>query len=378
MIVQTRHSAHLETLQQHLTKAVQPIAHSLDADSSALFGAFEQLANLGLLLPKTPEEFGGLGLDASAYQQFQSGVARYSGALAFLQTQHQSAASLLLSGENDYLAQQYLPQMATGKIGLGVGFSQLRRQPPTLTATPVNNGYLLSGEVPWVSGYGLFTEFVGAAVLPTGEAVFGLLPLTSQQLNGQQLNGQQLTGQQTTGQQTTGQLVVSQPMRLAGMNATNTVQVFLEDWILPAEKVVGRRAAGWIEERDRANPLSPLGLIFGCSQGALDVLTQSLERRGIKHGIAQQLQMKLAWQQTNAARVTALPPDAYPQKLALRGRAISLMNTCAQAAIVAASGAANAPDHPAQRIHQESLVFSVSGQTTDGAAATLDSLLSSL
>lgn len=358
MTVQTRYSTHSETLKHYLTGTVQPTAHSLDAEFSALFGAFEQLAKLGLLLPKTPKELGGLGLDTSAYQQFQSGIARYSGALAFLQTQHQSAASLLLSGENDSLAQQYLPKMATGEVCLGVGFSQLRRKPPTLTATPVSNGYLLSGEVPWVSGYGLFTEFVGAAVLPTGEAVFGLLPLTSQQTNGQ--------------------IAISQPMKLAGMNATNTVQVFLEDWVLPAEKVVGLRPAGWIEERDRANPLSPLGLIFGCSQGALDVLMQSLERRGMKHGIAQQLQMKLAWQQTNAARVTALPPDAYPQKLALRGRAISLMNTCAQAAIVAASGAANALDHPAQRIYKESLVFSVSGQTTDGAAATLDGLLSSL
>lgn len=371
MTVQTRHSAPLgkmlETLQHHLTQMVQPIAHSLDAESLALFGAFEQLASLGgggLLLPKTPKEFGGLGLDTSAYQQFQSVVARYSGALAFLQTQHQSAASLLLSGENEALARQYLPQMATGEMRLGVGFSQLRRRPPTLTATLVDNGYLLSGEVPWVSGFGLFTEFVGAAVLPTGEAVFGLLPLTYQSA--------------IASGQLTGQLVISQPMRLAGMNSTNTVQVFLEDWFLSAKKVLGRRPAGWLEERDRANPLSPLGLIFGCSQGALDVLIQSLKRRGMEHAIAQQLQMKLAWQQTNAARVTALPPDAYPQKLALRGRAISLMNTCAQAAIVSASGAANALDHPAQRIYKESLVLSVSGQTTDGAAATLDSLLSSL
>ena len=70
----------------------------------------------------------------------------------------------------------------------------------------------------------------------------------------------------------------------------------------------------------------------------------------------------------------ALPEEAFDQKMALRGRALALMNTCAQAAVVASSGAANVLSHPAQRIYKESLVFSVSGQTTAGAIATLNAL----
>ena len=351
-------------LEAYLKAVVQPIAHQIDTDSDALFESFRGLGRQGWLALKNPTDFGGLDLTGTEYQQFQSIVARYSGALAFLQTQHQSAASLLLSSENEALKQKYLPGMAVGDICLGVGFSQLRRRPAPLSAMAeppqkgiaVEGRYSLTGVFPWVTGAGLFTDFVGAAVLPDGTAVFGIVPLVSEQ---------------------TGQLTVGLPMALAGMAATSTVEVRLEDWILEEAQVVGMRPAGWLEGRDRANPLSPLGLIFGCTQAGIDALKVGLKRRGIDHAIAQQLTLKLAWLQMDLPRVAALSGEAYPQKLALRGRAISLMNTCAQAAMIAASGAANVASHPTQRIYKESLVFSVSGQTTDGAIASLNTLLSS-
>ena len=92
--------------------------------------------------------------------------------------------------------------------------------------------------------------------------------------------------------------------------------------------------------------------------------------------IAQQLTAQLDQLQAELPEITALPETAYAQKIVLRGRAISLMNTCAQAAIIAASGAANMLGHPAQRVYKESLVFSVSGQTTAGAIASLSYLTS--
>ncbi len=345
-----------DALEAYLRSEVQPIASQLDTDSAALFESFRELGQRGWLAPKNSIDCGGLGLSSAEYQQFQSRVARYSGALAFLQTQHQSAASLLLSSENETLKQRYLPGMATGSVRLGVGFSQLRRRPAPLSATAVEGGYRLNGLFPWVTGAGLFTHFIGAAVLPDGTAVFGVVPLVDESVEGQ--------------------LTVGMPMALAGMAASRTVEVRLENWFLADEQVVGMQPAGWIERRDRANPLSPMGLIFGCSQAGIDALKISLNRRSIDHAIAQQLALKLAWLQMDLPRVAALSGEAYAQKMALRGQAISLMNTCAQAAIIAASGAANLANHPTQRIYKESLVFSVSGQTTGGAIASLDSLLS--
>lgn len=356
----------LTPLQDYLTEQVVPVAHRLDGESDLLFKAFSDLGKRGLLLPKSPTALGGLGLDTHGFQQFQSLMARYSGALAFLQTQHQSAASFLLTSQNKALRQAYLPAMAVGDKRVGVGFSQLRRQPVPLQARSVTGGYRLTGEVPWVTGAGLFDEFVGAAMLPTGEAVFGLLPLVSLGDQGEGIN-------------------VSEPMALFAMSATNTVSVQLQDWLLPDQQMVGLRPPGWIAKRDHTHPLSPLGLIFGCTQAGIDSLQASLERRQIDgamakpaKGIAHPLTAQLTQLQQELPKMLALPETTYRQKLALRGRAILLMNTCAQSAIIAASGAANVLGHPAQRVYKESLVFSVSGQTTAGAIASLRHLIPGL
>ncbi|MEM9091405.1 MAG: acyl-CoA dehydrogenase family protein [Cyanobacteria bacterium P01_F01_bin.53] len=371
--------AYLE-IKNYLLAQVLPVANQIDADSSLLFQAFRDMGSKGWLVPKAPTSLGGLGFDTEGYGQFQRLMARHSGALAFLQTQHQSAASLLLASENEALKQAYIPAMAKGKKRVGVGFSQLRRQPPPLLAKRVAGGYALSGEVPWVSGAGLFEEFVGAAVLPSGEAVFGLLPLVSGQLkliaqpSGPAQSGSAQSSSAQSGRLTVGELTVGEPMALCAMAATNTVQVKLQDWFLPDEQVVGQRPAGWIAGRDHANPLSPLPLMFGCTQASLDVLMRSLTRRHIDHDIVQKLGSRLEGLIAAQAEAVNLPISAYSKKIALRGKAISLMNTSAQAAIISASGAANALSHPAQRVYREALLFSVSGQTTEGAIASLDCL----
>ena len=339
---------------QFLETQVWPVANQLDTDSAKLFELFDQASEPGLLTPKLPQAWGGAGLSSRAYQQLQSAITARSGALAFLLTQHQSAASFLLSSDNEALKTAYLPAMATGQKRVGVGFSHLRRPTPPAIAQPVDGGYLLSGEVPWVTGAGLFEAFVGAAVLPTGEAVFGLLPLIDQ-LDQTTLNGS---------------IKVGEPMAMMGMAATRTVRVVLNEWFLSAENVVGRRPAGWLTDRDRENPLSPLGMILGCAAAACRVLRDSLEKRQIDLDLPEQLLATTQQLADDWERISALPASDYEKKMALRGQAIAHMNQCAQAAMIASGGAANALSHPARRIYSEALVFSVSGQTNAGAIAT--------
>lgn len=316
---------------------------------------FKAAISFDLLAPKLPKVWGGAGLSDRTYQQLQADIAARSGALVFLLTQHQSAASFLLSTDNEALKGEYLPAMATGEKRIGVGFSHLRRKTPPMVAQQVTGGYRLSGEIPWVTGAGLFEEFVGAAVLSTGEAVFGLLPLAH-----------------TAALQ--GELLVGQPMAMAGMAATSTVRVQLNNWFLADEKVVGIRPAGWLANRDLANPLSPLGMILGCADGACRVLAAALERRQIKLSLTEHLleaRMRLA---SELKTIAALPEDDYEIKIRLRGSAIALMNQCAQAAMIASGGAANALHHPARRVYGEALVLSVSGQTNEGAIAALEAI----
>ena len=356
---------HLKPVVHFLETQVQPVASDLDTSSAALFAMFESASQLGLLTPKAPQEWGGAGLSSTAYQHLQAAIAAHSGALTFLLTQHQSAASFLLATDNEALKAVYLPAMATGKKRVGVGFSHLRRTAPPAIAQPVPGGYRLSGEVPWVTGSGLFEEFVGAAVLPNGEAVFGLLPF------GQAPVGLDLNRER-------GEIAVGEPMAMAGMAATSTVRVQLHNWFLPEEKVLGTRPAGWLPQRDRANPLSPLGMILGCSVGACRVLKVAMQRRQMTDDFIEQLTAELQAEREQIEKAlettAALPESAYEEKIALRGRAIAFMNQCAQAAMIAAGGAANGLHHPARRVYGEALVFSVSGQSNDGAIATLQAL----
>jgi len=87
-------------------------------------------------------------------------VARYSGALAFCKLNIR--APLLVQSQNEFLKQEYLPHLSNGQILLGVGFSHLRRAgDPLIVAVPATGGYQL--HVPWVTGFGLFQEFIVAA-----------------------------------------------------------------------------------------------------------------------------------------------------------------------------------------------------------------------
>ena len=135
------HPPALPEIDRFLNDSIAPQATELDRDPAALRDAFQLLGNQGLLGLKVPQDWGGRGWTPNDIARYTEQVARYSGALAFLQTQHQSAAGSLAKSDNRGLKESYLRSAARGDIGLGVGFSHLRRshQPP-VTATVIASG----------------------------------------------------------------------------------------------------------------------------------------------------------------------------------------------------------------------------------------------
>jgi alkylation response protein AidB-like acyl-CoA dehydrogenase len=190
----------LDTAESYLLNQVAAKANEIDIDPDALLQALQGLGELGLLALRVPRQWGGKEVSEETFAHFQELVARYSGALAFLQTQHQSAAGMLVASSNSSLQQEYLPRMGNGEVLVGVGFSQLRREGEPLTvATPVSGGYQLDGVVPWVTGWGIFDDFIIAATLPDGRAVFGVMPF------------------QETEQESGGSITFTTPAQLAAM-----------------------------------------------------------------------------------------------------------------------------------------------------------------
>ena len=352
----------LRSVAAAMETAIAPKAALLDRDPPTLREGFRWLGEQGWL-----HLHGGIALEdgdrpITALQagQFREVLARYSGALAFLQIQHQSAGTMIATSRSQSMREVYLPGLASGDRALGIGFSHLRRPTPPLTAQPVSGGYRLTGTIPWVTGWGCFEGFVGAAVLDDGRSVFGIMPFQTQ---------------------ADARLRVGEPMELAAFRATQTVSVEFEDWFLPEERVLHLRSPNWIAENDRQKILSASFFALGCTQGSLDVLNQCLTwRQGLGCELEESIRaIATALDQCRTAihghyrnnRPGESGEMGREEQLAWRGRAIALALNAAQTALMASGGAANHQDHPAQRRSREAMVFGVTSQTSDVLRTTL-------
>ena len=338
-----------------LQEFIAPQAAQLDGDPEALSRAFQWLGSQHLLGLKVPMEWGGRDWATAEIYRFTERLARYSGCLAFLQTQHQSAVGALAKSDNQELKEEYLRGAAKGEIGLGVGYSQLRRtQQPPVTATAIAGGYLVNGTVPWITGYGTFEHFLLGAQLPDGRALIALTPFHS-------------------AKHADCQLSLGEPMHLAAMQSTQTVEAKLTNWFVPDRLVVDIKPAGWIHTRDRLNPLSHSFFALGCARAGLDVLEKA--RAADFPAIANAYSaIEGELTQCRTETYAALKGEGERSRLELRAWAIELAVRCAHAAVTASRGAANYSHHPAQRIYREALAFTVFGQNNDVMNATLERL----
>lgn len=310
------------------------------------------LGALGLLALKRPAKYGGPELPEPEFRTFQEESARASGTFAFLQTQHQSAVGMVARSANEAVCQRVLPAAADGSVRIGLGFAQLRRSgPPLLRAERIEGGYQIDGHIPWITGQGFFHEVLIGAALPSGEAVFGLVPFTLQQ-----------------------GLSFGEPMRLAAMEAAQTVTADLEGWLLRDEDVVFVKPSGWIQANDEINIALQGHFAIGNALGSLDVLRVAAERKGnpVLADALKALEAELESCRVATARAQVQASAANrEERLQVRAWAIELAVRCAHAAIAATSGGANQLSHPAQRLYREALVYTVSAQTTPIMEATL-------
>ncbi|MFW6359715.1 MAG: acyl-CoA dehydrogenase family protein [Chroococcales cyanobacterium] len=344
----------LDIAESYLKDSVAPIAAQIDTNVKDLAEVFQGLGDRNLLALRLPKSFGGAELDELTFRQFQVLITSYSGALAFLQTQHQSAGSLIYHGTNEALKQQYLPRMGNGEILVGVGFSQLRRKgKPMLQAIPEKGGYRLVGNIPWVTGLSFFHSFIAGATLPDGKAIYGIVPF-----------------QET--KELDGKITFSEPMQLMAMASTNTVSATLENWFLSSENVIAIKPADAIHRSDKKNVLVHGFFALGCAKAAVEILGKTYQKKRLPFIEKAYRALNTEVGNCEKAMFGALSQSiSYSERLELRSRAIGLAGRCSQAAVTASSGAANYLYHPAGRVYREALVFSVSGQTTDVMEATL-------
>ncbi len=312
------------------------------------------MARSGLLGLRISTEFGGQGLSDIEFRLAQEKIAAASGALAFLQTQHQSGCNFVQSSSNSILKAELLQNLATGVQRIGIAFSQLRKpESPPLTATICENGYRLNGTAPWITGYGIFDSICIAAVLPDGSSVWGVIPFTNSK-----------------------SFQVSEVMELAALSVVQTVSAQITDLLLPNERVLFNRPVGWIHENDALTVALQAPFALGCAQAAINVMKQVNLRRkmqAINHAVAElSNELKRCRQEAYEAMSSK---ENRERSIEARAWAIELMGRASHAAVICSAGAGNSIHHSAQRVYREAIVFSVSAQTAPILESSLKRLL---
>lgn len=300
--------------------------------------SWDAIRSAGVPAWPVPEEYGGDG--RSHAETLRGGEAIASACLttSFILTQQEAAARLLLKGP-PHLKDRFLPGVAAGESFLTVGLSHLttsrQDRGPALRATPAaGGGFVLYGEVPWVTGADRADAVVTGATLPDASQVVLILP----------------SGRAG--------VTVLPPLVLASFAGSRTSSVRYDavavapELVLlgPGERVLGKAAGGGLETS---------GPAIGLAAAATTYLRGEAAHRPAFAGHAARFETALsnARQRLDTLAAAAEPDPAAI--LALRTDCSRLALRTTQAALLAAKGAGFAAPHPAQRWARQALFFLV-------------------
>jgi alkylation response protein AidB-like acyl-CoA dehydrogenase len=220
-----------------------PAALRVDASPRVPAGHLDLLADTGFYGLAGPAEFGGLDVDfptaCAVVATFVSGCLT----TAFVWLQHQGVVRRIADSP---LADELLADLCRGKRRGGVALGGTLPGPPRLRATEVPGGYLISGESPWVTGWGMIDLLLVMARDEHDVVVSALIDARESDA-----------------------LTVS-PLRMVAAGASGTVTAYVTDLFVPNEAVVGRQPFAEWTQRDAAglrfNGSLALGVINRCTK----------------------------------------------------------------------------------------------------------------
>lgn len=299
-----------------------------------------------------PEEFGGRGWSQADTMR---GYLRLSAAClttTFVITQRTGACQRIALSENEEIRRELLPDLLTGRTFATVGVSHLttsRRHlaRPVMRAEEVEDGFVLDGFSPWVTGAPQARTVVMGATLDDGRQILAALPTD-------------LPG-----------VSVPPPARLVGLSASQTGPVNCERVRVPQRFLL----AGPVEEVMKQGVGAGTGglqtstLAIGLADAAITFVEEERERRNDLTEPADAL--RADWRRTRDDMLALAEGREACTTAELRIRANSLALRAAQASLAAAKGTGYVIGHPAGRWCREALFFLVWSCPQPVAAANL-------
>jgi butyryl-CoA dehydrogenase len=328
------------TIDPAILAALRTGADSADTSQSWPTQSWQLLRDAGVLAWSVPRDHGGMGRSAT---ELLSGYEQLAGAClttAFILSQREAAVRRLVPSANTELVRQFLPGLARGELFASVGLSQLttsrQHQAPVLTAAETAEGFVLDGEIPWVTGADQADLVVIGATLADGRQLLLGLP----------------RGQPG--------VVVEPPLPLMALAGSRTSSLRLtsvslgREWLIagPAEKIMAGKSGG-------VGGLETSCLALGLAGAAIDYVRQEALQRTDLARVADRLQeerLKLRKRLHDLAQVTAPTQEAT---VAIRVDCTRLALQATQVAMTVAKGAGFVAPHPVQRWARQALFFLV-------------------
>lgn len=222
-----------------------PDASTVDAEGVVPRRHFDLLAAEGFYGLAAPVEHGGPEITLAERSLIFEAFAGGCFATAFTWAQHQGVVRGLATTNRSELRERHLADAVRGKLRGGVSFAGAIPQPPRLHATPVDGGYRLDGEAPFVTGWGLVDVLRLSA--RHGEMVVDGL-----------IDAAPATG------------IRVEPLTLVAAQASSTVRLFFDGYHLPTERVLDEVPLADVlaaqSASARFNGAMPLGLAGRCTR----------------------------------------------------------------------------------------------------------------
>jgi alkylation response protein AidB-like acyl-CoA dehydrogenase len=213
-----------------------PTALATDASDRVPRGHLDRIADAGLYGLYGPREAGGLAAEESVGRTVMEIMASGCLTTTFVWMPHHGAVRSVANSATPGLREEWLAPMCRGERRAGFALGGILPGGPGVTARPVDGGWLLSGEAPWMTGWGLVDVIHTAAHGPDGIILWSLIDGVESPT-----------------------LTIDR-QRLLAVNASVTVSVHFHDHFVPADRVTGTEPlAGWVRSAPSPDRLAPVG-----------------------------------------------------------------------------------------------------------------------
>lgn len=299
--------------------SLQPEAERLDTDGDLLAEKYARFVSEGLHVGWSPRQ----PLTGREFCEVLALLAETSGAFAFVALQ-QLVANLSLAGR--VLADADWPRV-------GVAFGHLRNR---RGASPVWDGCLANGTVPWLTGAGIFDSVVLGMRGPDGAEVYALAEASDRPA-----------------------FRHNAPLDLMAGSGTRTVSVLVRDLRVGEDAVLRADPPGTMERNDMQSVLYQTPLMVGCVRACRKLLDTSSHLHAAQRNRCDAVTEDLL-RRVYAAFDGCTPEEGQQIRAELGDFSVRL----ARLTVMACGGVGLVRGHPGQRLYCEALLYSLMAQTT--------------